>query len=147
MDHDQSKIEFQNLPDVLKEDQLTAILKKLLVDENMTLGKLSYVFVPREKIIEINKQYLDHHYSTDIITFDYVEDNVVAGEIFVCTDEVQDNAKRFDNPVNEEFMRVGIHGLLHLVGYADGTEDEKTEMRKMEDLYLTQWKKMTNGEV
>lgn len=147
MDHHQPEIEFQNLPAVLSRQLLIVLLNKLLADQGMRLGKLSYAFVPREKIIDINKRYLNHHYSTDIITFDYVEDNIVAGEVFICDQEVIENAGRFSVDLENEFVRVCVHGLLHLVGFADASDEEKATMRGMEERYLKKWNELRHGEV
>ena len=147
MDHHQSEITFQNLPTVFIQHKLIELLKKLLADEDMLLGKLNYAFVPREKIVDINKRYLNHHYSTDIITFDYVEDNVVSGEVFICDEEVIENAQRFKVDLESEFVRVCVHGLLHLVGFSDSSEEETATMREMEGRYLRKWNEMKHGEV
>jgi rRNA maturation RNase YbeY len=98
---------------------------------------LNYIFCSDEYLLEINKQYLDHDYFTDIITFDNSEeDKQLEGDIYISVDRVRDNAATFHTDFDSEMRRVLIHGLLHLVGYEDSSEALKTAMRAKEDEYL-----------
>ena len=147
MDQHKSEITFNNLPSIGAEKALERGLYAVAHEEGYTLGTLIYNFVPREKIVEINTQYLDHHYSTDIITFDYVEGKQVNGEIYICPEEVYDNAAHYGVSDQKELQRVIVHGLLHLCGYADHTDAEQQIMTSMENKYLTVLEKMDDGEV
>ena len=147
MDQYQSKVTFTDLPKEVNPAEINAVLNQMVLDRTMSFGNLTYNCVPREMIIEINTKYLEHHYPTDIITFDYVENKVVHGEIYICDEEVRDNANDFKVPYKNEMMRVIIHGLLHLLGFNDSTEEEKTLMRKIEEKYLLVWKEGAYGQV
>ena len=142
MDNHQPEIAFTSLPKELDQIRIINLLSRIARDHEMVLGSLSYNFVPREKIIEINKAYLDHHYSTDIITFDYVRGALVSGEVFICPDEVLENAAHYGVEHDDELIRVIVHGLLHLVGFGDKSEKEKMLMRQKEDTYIRIWKEM-----
>jgi rRNA maturation RNase YbeY len=84
----------------------------------------------------MNKQYLDHDYYTDIITFDYTENEVVSGDLFISIDRIIDNSNILNTDYDLELRRVCVHGVLHLCGYKDKTEEEVVLMRSKEDYYL-----------
>lgn len=113
-------------------------LENLIENEGYTAGEVSIIFTSDKYLLEINKQYLDHHYFTDIITFDYVEDKIVSGDLFISLDRIAENATEFADNFSQELHRVMIHGVLHLCGYKDKTEEEQKEMRSKEDYYLTE---------
>lgn len=94
---------------------------------------MSYIFVSDEKLLEVNKQFLSHDYYTDIITFDYVEDNVISGDIYISIDRIKENAKKFNVTFDNELHRVIIHGVLHLLGYKDHNPKDEKQMRKEEN--------------
>ncbi|MBO7277207.1 MAG: rRNA maturation RNase YbeY [Bacteroidales bacterium] len=101
------------------------------------LGDISYIFCSDEQLLEINKEYLNHDYYTDIITFDYSEAEIVSGDMFISIDRIKDNAKALKVPYQEELHRVIIHGVLHLLGFKDKTESESQKMRQLEDESLS----------
>ena len=103
--------------------------------EHQDLGNLTLVFCSDNYLLEINKKHLDHDYYTDIITFDYT-DEVVSGDLFISVDRVIDNAKILSVNFKRELFRVIVHGVLHLLGYGDKTDQEKVLMRDLEDEYL-----------
>jgi rRNA maturation RNase YbeY len=107
--------------------------------EGFEVGNLDYVFVTDDELLEMNKAYLDHDYYTDIITFDYTEGNVLAGDMFISTDRVKENAVEFGVSFEKELMRVCVHGLLHLCGYGDKTDNEINLMREKEDFYINRY--------
>ncbi|HCQ29002.1 MAG TPA: rRNA maturation RNase YbeY [Flavobacteriales bacterium] len=117
-------------------DNISHWIKNTITSEGKTLGNLNYIFCSDNYILEINKQYLNHNYFTDIITFNYCKDNVVSGDIFISVDTVKSNAKEYKQDYNNELNRVIIHGVLHLLGYNDKSETELFEMRQKEDFYL-----------
>ncbi len=99
-------------------------------------GDISYVFCTDERILEVNRQYLQHDYYTDIITFDYSMENIIAGDIFISIDTVRSNAEKYGEDKEKELYRVIIHGILHLCGQNDKTPGEQAEMTRKEDMAL-----------
>lgn len=118
------------------EDFLKNQIENLVITEKYTLGEVTVVFCSDEFLLDMNKQYLDHDYYTDIITFDYVEKNVISGDLFISLDRVNENAENYGISQVKELYRVVLHGVLHLVGYKDKTDEEQEEMTKMEEFYL-----------
>jgi rRNA maturation RNase YbeY len=112
-------------------------IKNASISEGYEVSQLNYIFCSDEYLLEINKQYLDHDYFTDIITFDNSEeDNKLEGDIYISVDRVRENAETFHSDFDTELRRVLIHGLLHLAGYEDSDEGLKKAMRAKEDEYL-----------
>ncbi len=101
------------------------------------IGNICYLFCTDEKILEVNKQFLNHDFYTDIITFDYSEKNKIAGDMFISLDTVLSNSQKYQTTYDEELHRVIIHGILHLCGLKDKSEDEIKEMRKAEEEALS----------
>ncbi len=110
----------------------------LIVNELKESGDISIIFCSDEYLLKINKQYLSHDYYTDIITFDYVDENIISGDLFISFDRIIDNAKQFDTELIREVYRVVFHGILHLVGYNDKTADEQKLMTEKENFYLSE---------
>ena len=98
-----------------------------------TVGDLTYIFCDDEKILEVNRQFLQHDYYTDIITFDYSSRKRIAGDMFISLDTIKSNAELFQRAYNEEFMRVVIHGVLHLCGINDKGPGEREIMEMHEN--------------
>ena len=112
-------------------------LRSVITDRGFTLQQLNYVFCSDEFLLQMNKDYLDHDYYTDILTFDSSdEEGVVEGDIFISIDRAADNASQFGVSFESELRRLLVHGVLHLSGQLDKTEEEETEMRRLEDYYL-----------
>lgn len=111
-------------------------IKDTIISEGKKLGDLTFIFCSDSYLLEVNKKYLDHDFYTDIITFDYVEDNVVNGDIFISTDRVKENAMEYKTTFANEMNRILIHGVLHLLGYKDKTKKDKSIMTDKEDFYL-----------
>jgi probable rRNA maturation factor len=108
-----------------------SFLKKEL---NFDLDTLVINFVSTEEIININREYLNHNYSTDIITFNYSETkSVIDGEIYISVDEVILNARKYGSDLKEEIIRMVTHGILHLLGYDDKNRTDKFRMKRIED--------------
>lgn len=104
--------------------------------ELKVLGEISVIFCSDEHLLEMNKEYLEHDYYTDIITFDYSGGGVVSGDLFISVDRVQDNADELDVLFQDELHRVCVHGLLHLCGYKDKSEADEQLMRSKENEML-----------
>lgn len=100
------------------------------------IGAICYIFCSDEKILEVNKQYLQHDYYTDIITFNYNEGDTLSSDIYISLDTVRTNSEQLGTDYNEELHRVIIHGVLHLCGLNDKTEGEQDEMTKCENKAL-----------
>ena len=114
-------------------------IKETVSKEQKQTGEISFIFCGDEYLLDINKQYLDHDYYTDIITFDYVEDSVLSGDIFISIDRVKENASEFRVSFDDELNRIMIHGVLHLAGYKDKAKDDKELMTSKEDYYLKEF--------
>lgn len=100
------------------------------------IGEISYLFCNDKKILEINRQYLSHDYYTDIITFDYSEDDKISGDIIISLDTVRTNSQKYQVDFMEELHRVIIHGILHLCGINDKSAKEEIAMREAENQAL-----------
>lgn len=113
-------------------------LKGIIEAESYELNQLNYVFCSDEYLLTINRQYLEHDFYTDIITFDNSEEEgKVEGDIFVSIERIHENAKELNKTFEEELRRVLAHGILHLVGYDDIEDEQELEMRAKEDFYLS----------
>lgn len=123
-------------PVKFNQEYLSNLVKKLVTSELKELGDISVIFCSDEYLLKMNEQYLDHDYYTDIITFDYVENSLISGDLFISIDRVKENGAKFGDSFIKEMYRVVFHGVLHLVGYKDKSSEEKTEMRGKEDFYL-----------
>ena len=104
---------------------------------NKRVGEISYFFCDDEKILEVNRRYLQHDYYTDIITFDYCEGNRLSGDLFISIDTVHSNAELLGTKYDTELHRVIIHGVLHLCGINDKGPGEREIMEAAEDKALT----------
>ena len=120
----------------LDEKKLEKVVQTLVDKESFQEGDINIIFCSDEFLLNINKEYLQHDYYTDIITFDYCEDIIVSGDLFISTDRVNDNAKEFNTGFEKELFRVIIHGVLHLIGFKDKSPEEKLKMTDKEDEYL-----------
>ena len=116
--------------------QTTAWIRRVAEAYGMKVGDIAYIFCDDAKILEVNKEYLKHDYYTDIITFDYTEDNVISGDIFISLDTVKSNAEQLECDYQRELHRVIIHGILHLCGIEDKTPDARKVMEAAEDKAL-----------
>lgn len=113
-------------------------LKFVAQHEGRKLGDISVIFCSDPYILDVNKKYLQHDYYTDIITFDYCEGDVLSGDLFISVDSVRENASFYGTDFENELNRVIVHGVLHLIGYDDHTEEDIAVMRSKEDFYLLQ---------
>ena len=111
-------------------------LKLVAESEIKRLGDVNIIFCSDPYILSINLQYLGHDYFTDIITFDYCEGNRISGDLFISVDSVRENAVFYGTEFDNELHRVIVHGILHLIGYDDHTEEDIKTMRSKENYYL-----------
>jgi rRNA maturation RNase YbeY len=117
----------------IKKRETTQWIKRVIEHFHKQLGAITYIFCSDKEILRINEYYLKHDYYTDIITFNYSEGNVLAGDLFISLDTIKTNSYKFKTEFSEELRRVMIHGILHLCGFEDNTLDEKRIMRRKEN--------------
>ena len=129
------------MPKIKKRDT-SAWIKAVAASYGRKVGEIGYMFVDDEKILEVNREYLGHDYYTDVITFDYDEDETVSGDIVISLDTVRSNAQLFGKTYEEELYRVIIHGILHLCGINDKGPGEREIMEAAENKALA----MRNGQ-
>ena len=123
----------------LKKTNVTRWIKDIATGYNKKTGDIAFIFCSDERILEVNKQYLEHDYYTDIITFDYTEGDSISGDIFISIDTVKSNAEEFGATFENELHRIIIHGILHLCGQDDKTSELRAEMSKKENLALEKY--------
>ena len=120
-----------------KEKRLTSRwLKAVAESEGKRLGDIGIIFCSDNYLLNVNKEYLNHDYYTDIITFDYCEGNKLSGDLFISVDSGRENAAYYDVEFHVELRRVIVHGLLHLMGYDDHSDEDITQMRAKENACL-----------
>lgn len=124
--------------DVDKKREIKKWLTKSIAEEKKQVGQLDFIFCSDEYVLNINQEFLNHDYYTDIITFDYTTENKskISGDIYISLDRINENAKKYNISFTDELHRVMIHGVLHLIGYRDKTHEEKITMRSKENQYL-----------
>ena len=120
----------------LKKTEIKNWLNKVVTYERCELGDINIILCSDEYLISINKEYLSHDYYTDIVTFNYCEENKISGDIFISVDRIKENAEIYSTNFTNELYRVMVHGVLHLLKYNDKTEDEKKIMTSKENTYL-----------
>ena len=123
------------MPAIRRRDT-TAWIRRVAATYGKKVGEVGYLFCDDEKILEVNREFLGHDYYTDIITFDYCEDDVLNGDLVISLDTVQSNAEMLGKDYDEELHRVIIHGILHLCGLNDKGPGEREQMEKAENLAL-----------
>lgn len=120
----------------IKKRETTAWIRAVAKSYGRRVGEVGYMFVNDDKILEVNREYLGHDYYTDVITFDYDEDDVVSGDVVISLDTVASNANLFNKTYEEELYRVIIHGILHLCGINDKGPGEREQMEAAENKAL-----------
>jgi probable rRNA maturation factor len=120
---------------------LVKVIKNIIAEGNRLPGDISFIITGDSEIKNINNEFLGHDFNTDVITFDYNKGDIVAGEIYISKDTVKDNAADYNVSLQEELKRVIIHGVLHLMGMDDSSEEERNAMHEVED----RWLLMTNN--
>ncbi len=129
---------FQKVVRIKDRRKLKEFIPEIFSKEKKEMGSIDFVFCSNPYLLKINRDFLDHDYFTDIISFDMsnVGDNSVSGEIYISIDMVRINAQKFDVSFSKELTRVIFHGILHLCGYKDKSVAQKQLMEKKEDYYL-----------
>jgi len=140
IEYQKEEVEF-DLPNV---DHLTNWLMAISESKQKKISLINYIFCSDEYLLAINKEYLNHDYYTDIITFPYKQGKEIESDIFISIDRVTENAMTFDTSFEKELLRVMSHGLLHLLGYKDNTEEDINEMRENEEKAIEMFYKNVN---
>ena len=120
------------------EAQVADWLLSVLTNEGVEVLSVDYSFVDKKQMIKINKKHLKHNYLTDVLAFDYSENNKIQGDVFISEEKVRANAQEYSQGFSTELMRVMLHGLLHLCGHKDKTLEEQNKIRGLEEKYLNQ---------
>ena len=128
---------------LVEKEKIRSWILATIQEEKKQADNISYIFCSDEYLLKINQEYLNADYLTDVITFDFTEENRMSGDIFISIDRVKENAKLFKQKRFQEMLRVILHGVLHLCGYKDKTKDEEELMRGKEDYYLRKFKSIT----
>jgi len=123
------------MPKIKKRDT-TAWIRRVAATYGKKVGEVGYLFCDDEHILEVNREFLQHDYYTDIITFDYCDDDILNGDLVISLDTVRSNAELFHKDYNEELHRVIIHGILHLCGQNDKGPGEREQMEAAENRAL-----------
>jgi rRNA maturation RNase YbeY len=123
------------------DNKLTQLALAVIRQEKRQPGEINVIFTDNEEILQLNRQYLNHDYYTDVIAFHYGPTRDVEGDVFISLDKVDENAREYGAGFQDEVLRVTIHGLLHLIGYSDSTDQEKKNMRSLEDRYIEYYHK------
>lgn len=120
------------------ETDLVRLISVLDIGEKRNFELVEVVFTDDDAILKINREYLDHDYVTDIVTFPYHDDGEgIEGTLYCCTPQIKRQSNEFDVSFEREILRVVVHGLLHLIGYDDGTGQERQQMHQLENKYMT----------
>ena len=117
----------------IKKRETSEWIRRVAEKHGKKCGDIAYIFCSDEKILAVNREYLQHDYYTDIITFDYTQGNRISGDIFISIDTVSSNAKEYHTSLDEEIHRIIIHGILHLCGINDKGEGEREVMTAHEN--------------
>ena len=126
----------------LQKQRISRWIKEIADGYGKKTGDIAYVFCDDQKILEVNNQYLEHDYYTDIITFDYTTGNTISGDIFISLDTVKSNAYEYGADFETELHRILIHGILHLCGNDDKSPELRADMTNKENKALEQLKLM-----
>ncbi|NSW94888.1 MAG: rRNA maturation RNase YbeY [Bacteroidales bacterium] len=127
-------------PEIKKRRNLIKFINKVIREEGRIPGDLNFIFTDDNSLLEINKEFLQHNYFTDVITFSENSERILNGEVYMSIDRIRENAEKYKTEIKEEILRVVIHGVLHLCGYDDKSANEKIKMRWLENKYLKMFK-------
>lgn len=125
-------------PVFFNESRIRTWIEQVIKEEGRVAGILSFIISNDEFLIKLNREYLQHDFFTDVITFDYSEDlNGVSGDVYISLERVEENARELGIRLSDEMNRVMVHGVLHLLGYNDTDDDKKQGMQEKENYYLS----------
>ena len=126
-------IKFINKPEQLNEKKAKRFLQKSALIFNVSIGKIVYEFVTKDKMLNLNKRFLNHNTDTDIITFVYGTKKIILSEIFISTKLANENAETYNQSIENEIVRLISHGFLHSIGFKDKSKLDKMEMSRQEE--------------
>ncbi len=135
----EGKVEY---PSFFSETIVCEWLRMIASHYKKTLGAINFIFCDDDYILSVNQQYLSHDYYTDVITFDYCEEDVLSGDVFISLDTVLSNSEEYSVTFADEFHRVIGHSVLHLIGFKDKTDEESVKMRENENICLDLLKRL-----
>ncbi len=118
-------------------NNISSWIQFVIKNEKYVIGSVNYIFCDDEYLLKMNTKYLKHNTLTDIISFDYTENNIISGDIFISIERVKENAIDLGISFNDELNRVMVHGILHYCGFKDKNIQDKSQMRSKEDYYLS----------
>jgi rRNA maturation RNase YbeY len=116
--------------------KVSSWINQVIASEKKKEGNISVIFTGKHDLLKMNNSFLSHNFHTDIITFNYNQETLISGDLFIGIEQVAENAIEFKTTTKLELLRVIVHGIFHLIGYNDSTDKEKAEMRKREDKAL-----------
>jgi len=131
---------------IRQKNNLKSWIRETILSEKKEESDINIILCSDDYLLEVNREYLQHDYYTDIITFDYVEGLLISGDLFISIDRIKENAKKENVPCETELRRVIIHGLLHLAGYKDKKKEDIKIIREKENFYLDMYKSMFHVE-
>ena len=133
---------FEDISEFTLPDNLHEWIKGVIIYEEFILSEINVIFCNDSYLLTLNEKHLAHNYYTDILTFDYrTNPKEIYGDLFISQERIIENASSFNVSINNELLRIVVHGLLHLFGYLDKSEKDKKLMRSMEDFYLSLYSK------
>ena len=133
---------FEEISEFTLPDNIHEWIKGVIIYEEFILSEINVIFCSDSYLLTLNEKHLAHNYYTDILTFDYrTNPKEIYGDLFISQERIIENASSFNVSINNELLRIVVHGLLHLFGYLDKSEKDKKLMRSMEDFYLSLYSK------
>jgi probable rRNA maturation factor len=120
------------------------VIEEVIRKQGRISDDLNFIFTDDETLRKINTEFLNHHYFTDVITFDYSVRERINGEVYISVDTVKENALNYNVSLRNEIVRVMMHGILHLLGYDDKDDKERMNMREMEDILMSDFNALMN---
>ena len=121
------------------------IINSIIGEENKRAGNINFIITNDKTLRKINVQFLEHDYNTDVIAFNYTDVDIINGEIYLSLETIKRNSINYNVSLKMEILRVMIHGVLHLVGYDDKSEEESIQMRRMEERWLSLFIEKSDG--
>ena len=140
--HNNLYFHFNDIPEFPLPNNIHEWIKGVIIREEFILSEINVIFSSDRYLLTLNKKHLAHNYYTDILTFDYrTNPKEIYGDLFISQERIIENASSFNVSIDNELLRIIVHGLLHLFGYSDKSKKSKKLMQSMEDFYLSLYSK------